>query len=147
MVSNEKKERVFEAFRICLSKEVAFTVARLSREERMEILADEDFIREMDAIRAEGAMKDINILDNLISSMDGVNDTKSAPILLKALEQRRDLLFQSFGASASEEKCLNIQFIKVSKEDMENNDRVEMHPEDDKDENKNKAKKVRSAEN
>ena len=67
----------------------------------------------------------IDKLDDIMTASNGLDDKDNSASILKALDMKNKLLFQDLNMEADESNTLNITFVPISREDLE--DKYEVH--------------------
>lgn len=108
--------------------ELCFDYNKVSKKDRVKLLQDEDYIKETKKKRSELFATQLSVLDDVIKGRyAGEKETNMSSIVLKAVDMQRQLLFGDVVQENDESKALNVTFLDMSREDLENDEKIELN--------------------
>lgn len=104
---------------------MAFDMNEVPKDLRIKLLNDPIYLSKTKAARASMYATQIDKLDDIMTASNGLDDKDNSASILKALDMKNKLLFQDLNMEADESNTLNITFVPISREDLE--DKYEVH--------------------
>ena len=114
-----RREAVYSFSRI-YKDSLAFDMAKVPKEIRVQLLQDEEYLAETRSLKAALYAKQLKTIEEVLDlEFSDTSKGSQAPEVLKALEMRDRLLFKDLNIDADESNALNIAFVALSREDYE----------------------------
>lgn len=137
----EMRQEAMLAFSRIHKDSLAFDLACIPKDTRIQLLKDEEYIAFTKKEKAELYAKQLQILKEVIDGEHSSPDpTKgNATEMLKALEMRNKLLFADLNIEADESNALNIVMLKMGKEEFDSMETIEVSLPNSNNENNNNS--------
>jgi len=123
------RKEVIDKFRIVYKDSVAMDACKVSKETRIRMLEDPEYIAETKAIKAHLFIDQLDELDNVIAGNYDSSEkgTDRSATVLRCLELKQKLLLEDLNVTKDESNALNVAYIAMTKEDFEALDSVEVN--------------------
>ena len=121
------REEAILAYQKTYKESLAFDMVKATKEERARLLTDPIFIAETRAIKASFFVESITELGKVIKG-DYADENKglTSSEVMKALDMRNKMIFSDLDEGVDESSALNIVVLKMTREEMEAMDTVEI---------------------
>lgn len=125
----ELREQVIRKFGIVFKDSVAMDACKVSKDIRIRMLEDPEYIAETKALRANLFVNQLDELDNVIAGTYDNSEKGSdrSATVLRCLELKQKLLLEDLNINKDESNALNVAYIAMSKEDFEALETVEVN--------------------
>ena len=123
------REDVISKFRVVYKDSVAMDACKVTKDIRIRMLEDPEYIAETKAIKAYLFIDQLSELDNVITGTYDNSEKGSdrSATVLKCLELKQKLLLEDLNVTKDDSNALNVAFTAMSKEDFEALSTVEVH--------------------
>lgn len=123
------REQVIRKFGIVFKDSVAMDACKVSKDIRIRMLEDPEYIAETKALRANLFVNQLDELDNVIAGTYDNSEKGSdrSATVLRCLELKQKLLLEDLNINKDESNALNVAYIAMSKEDFEALETVEVN--------------------
>lgn len=124
----ELREEAILAYQKTYKESLAFDMVKATKEERARLLTDPLFIAEIKAIKASFFVESITELGKVVKG-DYADENKglTSSEVMKALDMRNKMIFSDLDDGVDDSSALNIVVLKMSREEMEALDTVEVY--------------------
>ena len=124
----ELREEAILAYQKTYKESLAFDMVKASKEERARLLSDPLFISEVRAIKASFFVESITELGKVVKGeYADENKGLTSSEVMKALDMRNKMIFSDLDEGVDDSSALNIVILKMTREEMEALDTVEVY--------------------
>ena len=121
----ELRSSCISAFSRTYKDSVAFDLCKVDKEDSAKLLTDRQYTDETKSIRAKFFASNISVMDKIIEAQDDEKGTSPSE-LLRVITMGNDMIFKDVGFDQDESNALNIVVLKMTKEEIEDLETVDV---------------------